>query len=187
VLRYGAVSVPCYKSVSCLRKSSLAKPCLARQVVITCSRGLPVSQFILLSPGVLQLVNLHAKLHDGSQHHIFFCCVASHQPKVEPADSRCRFVKPPQDEFDRRPDYPPQQQQQGQGAFNRQGSYHQQQGPGQPPGFQRKPSFNQDQAYGGRPDFKQRQQQGYGARDAPPAAARRRRQFSVSISNMSAL
>ncbi len=101
---------------------------------------------------------------------------------VEPADLCCRFVKPPQDEFNRRPDYPPpqqQQQQQGQGTFNRQGSYNQQQGPGQPPGFQRKP-FNQDQAYGGRPDFKQRQQQGYGARDVAPAA-RRRRQFSVSI------
>lgn len=102
---------------------------------------------------------------------------------IEPADSCCRFVKPPQDDFNRRPDYPPQQQQQqGQGAFNRQGSYNQQQGPGQPPGFQRKPGFNQDQAYGGRPDFKQRQQQGYGARDAAPAA-RKRRQFSVSIQN----
>ncbi|KAL0037093.1 hypothetical protein WJX77_012595 [Trebouxia sp. C0004] len=91
-----------------------------------------------------------------------------------------RFVKPPQDDFNRRPEYPPpqqQQQQQGQGPFNRQGNYNQQQGPSQPPGFQLKPSFNQDQAYGGRPDFKQRQQQGYNARDAAPAA-RRRRQFS---------
>ena len=83
-----------------------------------------------------------------------------------------RFARPPQEDFNRHPDHPQQQQ-----GFNRQPSYNQQQGFNQPPGFQqRRPGFNQEQGYNGRPDANQRQ--GFG-RDAAPAP-RKRRQFSVS-------
>ena len=106
-------------------------------------------------------------------------------------DCSCRFPQPPQDSFNRRIDYPPQQprhQQQGQGqgpqGFSRQPGYDQGQGQGHGQAFQRKPSFGQDQGVSGRPgggpDFLQRQrypQEGGAGPGAPPA--RRRRQFSV--------
>ena len=100
--------------------------------------------------------------------------------QIQVACSQHRFAQAPSDDVNRRPGYPPQQQQpQGRG-FNRQGSYNQQQGFNQPPGFQRRGSFNQEQGYGGRPDPTHRQQD-YGPRDAVPQP-RKRRQFSVSTS-----